>query len=67
MDNEEIYKGFSLNQKPDETYRYFEYDSNGNQIHYKDSDGEEKFYEYIYSEDNKIIKEICYKKNIKED
>ena len=56
MDNEEIYKEFSLDQKPDETFEYFEYDFNGNKVYYKDSRREESFYEYTYNEDNKIIK-----------
>ena len=40
--------------------------SYGNKIHYKDSDGQEEFYENFYNEDNKIVKKIWYKKIKKE-
>ena len=37
-----------------------EYDERGNEIHYKNSDGNESWYEYEYWENGKIKKEICY-------
>ena len=41
---------------------WYEYDAEGNMIHYKDSDGDEKWYEYEFYPSGIVFKEIIYER-----
>ena len=45
---------YEVQKDSDGFEKWYEYDSNGNQIHYKDNDGEEYWHEYTYWKNGKV-------------
>lgn len=66
MSEEKIFKEFIINGKKigkwvvESMTEWYEYDSNGNKIYYKDSAGKENYYENQYNSDGKLIKITTY-------